>query len=187
MERLSKSEIKRQHKQMEMAAREIMALNNRELKRLNLNQELIDSIQLARSLKAGALKRQTKYIAKLLKLEPVSEILKQLKRMKGSKLQEDKFHHQAEYHRDAIINEALEAKEQCIVEGVEFEMDWPSDAIASVITEIPDIDENDVRRSAHQYVRTRNKVHYRELFRMMRAAVERMKSVESGDNSPDDE
>ena len=175
MERLSKSEIIRQHKQMEMAAREILVLNNSELKRLNLDPEIIESIQLARSLKGGALKRQTKYIAKKLKLEPIGEILEQLKRTKGSKLQENQFHHQAEHFRDAIINEALSEKEQCLIEGRAFEMDWPSSAIDATLAEFSDIDEKDVRRSVYQYVKTRNKVHYRELFRAMRAAVQRKK------------
>ena len=175
MERLSKTEIKRQYKQVEMAAREILALNDNELKRLSLNQELIESIQLARSLKGGALKRQTKYIAKMLKLESITEILEQLKRTKGSKLQENKLHHEAEHFRDAIINEALAHKEQCLIAGLDFEMEWPSSAIASAVKEFPDIDENDVRRSTYQYVQTRNKVYYRELFRSMRAATERKK------------
>lgn len=175
MERLSKSEIKRQHKQVEMAARELLALNKAELGRLNLADEIIEAIQLTRSLKGGALKRQTKYIAKLLKEEPIGEILEQLKRTKGSKLQENKFHHLAEYYRDEIINEALDAREQCLMQGVEFEMDWSSGAIDAVVAEFPDIDEIDVRRSAYQYVKNRNKVHYRELFRAMRAAVERKK------------
>lgn len=181
MERLSKSEIKRQHKQVEMAAREILLLNDGELKRLDLDQEIIEAIQLARSLKGGALKRQTKYIAKLLKEKPTGELFEQLKRMKGSKLQENKLHHQAEYYRDMIINEALDAGDQYLMEGVEFEMDWPSAAIEAAIAEFPDVDEKDVRRSAYQYVKSRNKVHYRELFRTMRAAVERKKISGSGD------
>lgn len=175
MERLSRSEIKRQHKQIEMAAREILVLNKAELGRLNLDSEIVEAIQLTRSLKGGALKRQTKYIAKLLKEEPIGEILEKLKLMRGSKLQEDKFHHVAEHYRDEIINEALDARDQCIMTGVEFEMDWPSDAIDAAVAEFSDIDEKDVRRSAYQYVKTRNKVHYRELFRAMRAAVERNK------------
>jgi len=175
MERLSKSEIKRQHKQVEMAAREILALNSGELQRLDLDDEVIEAVQLTASLKGGALKRQTKYIAKLLKTGDVAQILEQLKRIKGSKLQENAFQHQAEYYRDAIINDALAAREQCLVDGVEFDMDWASEALDAAVGEFPDLDVNEVRRSAYQYVKSRNKVHYRELFRTMRAAVERRK------------
>lgn len=182
MERLSRSEIKRQHKQIELAAREIRALNDAELKKLNLDDETIEAVQLTRNLKGGALKRQTKYIAKLLKSGQISELLEQLKRMKGSKLQENTFHHRAEYYRDKIINEALEARDQCIVEGIDFEIDWPSPAIDDAHSEFPDIDVKDLRRSAYQYVKSRNKVHYRELFRTMRAAVER-KRIDDSDES----
>jgi len=179
MEHLSRSEIKRQHKQIEQAAREMLELNNQQLIRLKLGDELIEAIQLTRSLKGGALKRQTKYVAKLLKEEPLGDILEQLKWMKGSKLQENKLHHQAEFHRDAIINEALEAREQSLREGTDFEMDWPSGTIERVVEDLSGIDEKDVRRLVYQYVRTRNKVHYRELFRTIRAAVERRKLDEA--------
>ncbi len=177
MEQLSKSELKRQHKQIEAAAVEITRLNDSELKRLNLGTELIDAAALCRQLKGGALKRQTKYLAKLLKQEPVDEILGLLAAQKGSKLQENKFHHQAERLRDAIINEALDRRDEAIQTGITLEMDWPSDVLDGVVASFPDIDELELRRSAYQYVRTRNKVHSRELFRMLRAAAEKQRAL----------
>ena len=39
-------------------------------------------------------------------------------------------------------------------------------------SKLKDIDEKDLRRCAYQYVRTRNKTYYRELFRMIKAAIE---------------
>lgn len=175
MEQLSKSELKRQHKQVEEAAREIVRLNNNELRRLNLGDELIETVQLCRQLKGGALKRQVKYLAKLLKQEPMDEILRLLAFQKGSKLQDNKVHHQAERLRDAIINEALDARDDSIRAGVALEMDWASQAIAAAAEHYPDIDEAELRRCAHQYVRTRNKVHSRELFRMLKAAAEKQR------------
>ena len=175
MERLSKSELKRQHKQIETAAREIILLNAGELGDLSLSTELIDSVMLCRNLKGGALKRQTKYVTKLLKQEPIDEIFRLLAKLKGSKLEENRFHHEAERHRDAIINEALEARDAAIVLGEPMEMDWQSQSLDTVVLTYPEVDEKDLRRSAYQYVKSRNKVHHRELFRMIRAAAEKQR------------
>lgn len=173
MEKLSKSELKRQHKQVEDAAREIILLNDSEVIGLGIGVELVEAVKLCRSLKGGSLKRQIKFIAKLLKQEPVDEILALLAKKKGSKLEENKLQHQAERLRDAIINEALTAREHCLVKELEMDMEWPSDALAAVVAMYPGIDENELRRSAYQYVKSRNKVHQRELFRMLKAAAEK--------------
>ena len=175
MERLSKSELKRQHKQIESAAKEVSVLNNNELGQLELDAEVIGAVKLSRTLKGGALKRQLKYVAKLLKQGEIDDLLKRLAQMKGSRLHENKFHHQAERQRDAIINEALDFRDECLQLGISMEMDWPSDALGEVVESCPDIDELELRRSAYQYVRTRNKVHSRELFRALRAAAEKQR------------
>ena len=173
MERLSKSELKRQHKQVEAAAKELAALNDTELGTLHLGPEVVEAVRLCRTLKGGALKRQVKYVAKLIKQEEVDELLNRLARMKGSRLAENRLHHRAERLRDAIINEALDRRDECLQQGVTMEMDWPSAAVDLVVEEYSDVDELEIRRSAYQYVKTRNKVHSRELFRVLRAAAEK--------------
>ena len=175
MERLSKSELKRQHKQVEAAAKEIAALNDAELNQLQLDSEIIEEARLCRTLKGGALKRQVKYVAKLLKQGEVDKLLSQLALMKGSRLAENKAHHQAERLRDAIINEALDFRDGCLQEGLTMEMDWPSETLELVVDQFVDIDELELRRSAYQYVRTRNRVHSREIFRVLRAAAEKQR------------
>ena len=175
MERLSKSELKRLHKQVETAAKEVAALNDNELGKLQLGSEVVEAVQLCRTLKGGSLKRQTKYVAKLLKQGEVNDLLKQLAQMKGSRLEENHFHHQAERLRDAIINEALDFRDECLQEGVAMEMDWPSDILDGLVGEHSHFDELELRRSAYQYVKTRNKVHSRELFRILRAAAEKQR------------
>ncbi|NNK57221.1 MAG: DUF615 domain-containing protein, partial [Desulfofustis sp.] len=117
MERLSKSELKRQHKQVEAAAKEITALNDTELTQLQLDKEIVEEIRLCRTLKGGALNRQVKYVAKLLNQGEIVTLLSQLALMKGSRLAENKAHHQAERLRDAIINEALDFRDSCLQEG----------------------------------------------------------------------
>ncbi len=171
--------MKRQHKQIEAAAVEILQLSDDELRRMELGEELIESIKLCRGLKGGALKRQTKYVAKLLKLKSVPDIFSHLTQLKGSKLEENRYHHEAERLRDAIINEALQARQQSLQSGVPFEMDWASEILQHVVDQFDDLDEKDLRMAAHQYARSRNKVHHRELFRMIRAAAEKKRRFAS--------
>ena len=121
------------------------------------------------------MKRQIKYLAKLLKQEPLDEILRSLAFQKGSKLQDNKLHHQAERLRDAIINEALDARDDSIRAGAAMEMDWYSQALAAAVEQYPAVDEAELRRCAHQYVRSRNRTHSRELFRMLKAAAEKQR------------
>ena len=133
MERLSKSELKRQHKQVETAAKEVAVLNDNELGKLQLEAEVIEAVKLCRTLKGGSLKRQIKYVAKLLKQREIADLLNRLAQMKGSKLEDNRFHHQAERLRDAIINEALDFRDACLQEGVAMEMDWPSDLFDGIV------------------------------------------------------
>lgn len=175
MERLSKSELKRQHKQVETAAKEVAVLNDNELGKLQLEAEVIEAVKQCRTLKGGSLKRQIKYVAKLLKQGEMADLLNQLAQMKGSKLEDNRFHHQAERLRDAIINEALDFRDACLQEGAAMEMDWPSDLLEGIVAEYSHIDELELRRSAYQYARTRNKSHSRELFRILRAAAEKQR------------
>ena len=180
MERLSKSELKRQHKQVETAAKEVAVLNDNELGKLQLEAEVIEAVKLCRTLKGGSLKRQIKYVAKLLKQGEMADLLNQLAQMKGSKLEDNRFHHQAERLRDAIINEALDFRDACLQEGVAMEMDWPSDLLEGIVAKYSHIDELELRRSAYQYARTRNKSHSRELFRILRAAAEKQRYLSEG-------
>ncbi|MGI9536471.1 MAG: DUF615 domain-containing protein [Desulfocapsaceae bacterium] len=177
---MSKSELKRQHKQIETAAKEVVVLNDSELGKLQLEAEVVEAARLCRTLKGGSLKRQIKYVAKLLKQGEIEDLLKQLAQMKGSKLEGDRFHHQAERLRDALINEALDVRDDCIQEGVAMEMDWPSEILDGIVEEYTQIDELELRRSAYQYARTRNKSHSRELFRILRAAAEKQKYIQEG-------
>ena len=175
MERLSKSELKRQHKLVETAAKEVAVLNDNELRKLQLGSDVVEAVQLCRTLKGGSLKRQIKYVAKLLKQGEVHDLLKELAQMKGSRLEENHFHHQAERLRDAIINEALDVRDECLLAGVAMEIDWTSDILDGIVEEYSHLDELELRRSAYQYVKTRNKVHSRELFRILRAAAEKQR------------
>lgn len=178
-ERISRSEQKRQHKQIEDAARELAALSPHELKRLPGSDELKSEIAALRTTKGGARKRQIKYIAKIMKREPHDEILQFLQQEKGSRIEENRFSHEIEKLRDNVITEALEAYDESRRCQEPWDINYESRMIRQVVETYPLIDELEVRRSAHQYARTRNKVHYRELYRLIKAAAEKKRLSDS--------
>lgn len=179
MEQLSRSEKKRQFKQVEMAARECVALSEAELGRLGVSDEVRQALTLCRTTKGGALKRQIKYVAKLLREEDVAAVLHFLKQKKGSKLEGQRLFHDAEHWRDQVINEAIESLDSHRREQQPWPVTWQSPVIDRLLIRYPDLDEHDLRQAAHQYARSRNKAHYRELFRMVKAAAEKQRLGET--------
>ena len=115
-------------------------------------------------------------MAKILQEEPVDEILSFLQQIRGSKLEENRFHRTAEKMRDAIIDDALQEYEHCLQGSRQMEIDWHSEVIRQTINTLPVLDEHEVRRSAHQYARNRNKTHYRE-YRLLKAAAEKKRRI----------
>jgi ribosome-associated protein len=55
---------------------------------------------------------------------------------------------------------------------IDWEPDWESPTIADIVKRYRGLDEETVRKAAYQYVKTRNRVHYRELFRITKAALD---------------
>jgi ribosome-associated protein len=175
MKEISRSEQKRLYKQIESAARECAALSDNELGRLPASEQVIEEIRVCRGVKGGALKRQIKYVTKLMQHEELDPIFTFLTQLKGSKLEENRFQHQAEKLRDAVVNDALQACQDYAAMEESWPIDWESEPIAAVMAEFPDIDEQELRSSAHQYARSRIKGHYREIFRIIRAAADKQR------------
>jgi len=173
VERISKSEQKRLYKQVEQLAKELTDLSTNDIKLLPASSEIKENIFSCSGLKAGALKRQIKYLAKLLRQDDIEEIYVFMKAKKGSDLKERQLFHSAERWRDVLINEAMERHQQCLRDQHMFEPDYHSDHIDDVVLELPVLDPLEIRRVAYQYAKTRNRQHYRELFRMIKAAIEK--------------
>ncbi len=173
VERISRSEQKRLFKQVEDLAVELVELTSKDLKKLPGSEAVTSEILNCRDLSGGARKRQIKYLAKILRQEEtLEEIYGYLQSRKGSALKENQLFHEAERWRDTIVNEAMEIYERCRRDQITFEPDYRSPLIAEALMHFSGLDEMDLRRCTYQYVRTRNKTHYRELFRMIKAAVE---------------
>ena len=171
-ERISKSAQKRRFKEEEGAAAELAMLSDRDLKKLPVDQAVKNEIVRCRGLKGGALKRQIKYLAKVMREGSVEEIFDFLAASKGSKLKENKLHREVERLRDVIINEAIDNQQLCLQSGTVWEPNWPGEEIDSFVQRYP-VDEGDLRRTVFQYVKTRIHNHNREVFRIVKAAVEK--------------
>ncbi len=184
-ELISRSEKKRIYKQVEELAREVATLSDKDLKTFPGGPVIHEEILAVRGLRAGSKKRQIKYLAKLMRQGPLEEMYLFVTKRKGSSLHDKKQFHTAERLRDTLINEAMEIRQLCRTQHIPFEPDWESDFIEEILTEYPGVEEGELRRVIHQYIVTHNKLHYRELFRMMKAAVEqkerRQKSEENSD------
>ncbi len=177
-EKISRSELKRQHKRIEKIAQELAGLGDQELNRMPGSDEIKCQIRASRKNKGGDRKRQIKYIAKILKQEPVAEILNFLSREKGSKLEKDHFLRDVEQWRDRIITEALAACGMARSFQEPWEIDYASSSINEMLEQLPEINEQDIRQAVYQYVRSRNRKYYRELFRIIMAAAEKQKLKE---------
>jgi len=171
-ERISKSAQKRRFKDEESAAAELALLSDKDLKKLTIGQRVKDEIIRCRGQKGGALKRQIKHLAKVMRDDSVDEVLEFLAARKGSKAKENKLFREVERLRDVIINEAIDHQQSCMQQGMVWEPNWQGEIIDSFVQHYP-VDEGDLRRTVFQYVKTRLHNHNKEVFRIVKAAVEK--------------
>ncbi len=169
--------MKRIYKQVGELAKEVADLSDRELKTFPGGAVIHEEILATRGLKGGARNRQIKYLAKVLRQGPLDEIYLFITRRKGSKLRAKKQFHSAERLRDTLINEAMESQEKCRKMQIPFEPTWESHVLPEVISTFPNLTEKELRTIIHQYIVSHNKFYYRELFRVIKAAVERRERV----------
>ena len=171
-EYISRSAQKRRFKDEEGVAEELSLLTDKDLKLLPASQLVKDEIIRCRTVKGGARKRQVKYLAKVMREDSVDAILEFLVNRKGSHVKITKLQREVERLRDVIINEAIEEQQSTIQAGLPWEPNWQGAEIDAVVAHYP-VDEGDLRKSVHQYVKTRIHTYYREGFRILKAAVEK--------------
>ena len=175
---LSRSEKKRIYKQVGELAKEVAELSDKELKSFPGGPVIHEEILATRGLKGGSKNRQIKYLSKVLRQGPLEEIYLFVTNRKGSQLHSKKQFHTAERMRDTLINEAVESHQECLKEQRAFEPDWKSFYVPDALEHYPNLVESEMRQCIYQYVTTRNKQHYRELFRMMKSAVEQKERLQ---------
>ncbi len=176
-EYLSKSEKKRQHKHGEKVAAALVELSGVELAGLCCSEALKEEIQIAQGCKGGARKRQVKYVAKMMRQEPLEPIYQFLEGRKGSQLRVNQQFHEAERLRDAVVNEAMASWQQSLEDQIEWEPGWTSEQIPMLLQTFPGIQEKELRRAVYSYVKSRNRRYLREVFRIIKAAMERKETI----------
>lgn len=102
-ELVSKSQIKRELLAIKELGRELVELPNRDLAKLNLDQDLLDQITKAKGLSHGALKRQIGFIGGLLAHEDTELIHANLAKLRQAHNGEVKQFHQIEQWRDQLL------------------------------------------------------------------------------------
>lgn len=169
---------------METLVYELFALSAKAVRALPCEAAVQDEILVARDLKGGALKRQGKYIAKMLRRdsETVGELLSHMEERRGSKLKEDGEFHELERLRDTIINDAIAVTEAQIAASRQTH---PSDKLAEAgevgngieraMMQLPGLAETELKKAATLYAQTRQPRYSREIFRILKAGLERKK------------
>ena len=100
----SKSEKKREHHKVQELGHQLISIPEEIINEMNIDNELIDAISLAKKLKKkGALNRQKKLIGKLIKHENISHIKEIIKKTNTKSNLEKKIFKNTEFWRDRII------------------------------------------------------------------------------------
>jgi ribosome-associated protein len=172
-ETISRSELKRRYKRIEDVAQELAELTDKDLKKMPDEGGITEEIKAIRGLSGGARKRQVKHLAKLLRqgtfLDGIYDFLSQ---RKGSQLKDKTQLHEAEHLRDAMINEAMADWQHCRSMQIDWEPDYRSEILGLAVAKYPGLEEDALRKIIYQYVRSHNKLYYRELFRLVNAAID---------------
>lgn len=176
---LSKSALKRRAKGIEALVTELASLSQREIASLPCDQDLQHEIALAKNLKGGARKRQLKHATKLLRTRSAEELYDFMARKKGSLLQAKREFQELEHFRNLLISEAIQRVDAQVDpedfadgQGLSEALD-NSEIVRTIVTRLPEIDSAQLKNTAIQFARTRNRKFSRELFRIMKAAADK--------------
>lgn len=175
---VSRSEKKRQAKNIEEIAKELVTLSPAMIKKLPADDHLKTELTGSRDLKGGALKRQTKFIAGMLRESGAEAILAFLAERRGSHLKQTGEFHELERLREDIISEVIQAREEAQRNQEHLTENWQSETIAVACRRFPALDSDAMHKSALRYAATRKPVHRREMFRQLHAAMERQQFAE---------
>jgi len=176
---LSKSEKKRRAKSIEQLVFELAELPRGEIAALACEKEVRDEIAAAKKLKGGSRKRQLKYVTKLLRDRNVEELYSYLSLKKGSMLKEKRQFQELEHLRNLLMDEAVQRYEErmhsdgYLNENGSAEFLNDSETLATIARYFPEVDQAQLKNTAMQFARTRNRKFSRELFRIMKAALDK--------------
>jgi ribosome-associated protein len=178
----SRTEKKRQAKEIETLSKELSELPPADLAKLPCDDFLREEIRSVKNLKGGSRKRQIKYIAKELRQQPVDGILDFLEERRGSRLKNKIELKELERLRNDIIAAAIDEYNDREDHESYFAMSRNAPVLKRVLEAFPTLNPEDLARAAENFAVTRKHGLAREIFRTLKAAAERRKfSSANGD------
>ena len=152
---------------------------------LPCSEEIIDLVRETAVLKGGARKRQIKYITKILKHDSadMDAVYAFMSERQGATLQDAKEFHEIEYLRDTLLNEAIAQLKIAKENHLEMEENWPSQVVAEISKQFSEVDSRLLTRLSWLFARTRNRKHSREIFRLLKAALEQKRFADKNNST----
>ena len=169
---VSRTEQKRRIKEIEQLVAELVKLPPQALDRATGLEEFKLMLRETAKLEGSARQRQIKYLTKLVQNEPLEPLYELVGRHRGKSLSERKQLHALEFYRDALVNEALEKRQECRENNTEWAENWTSDTLVELKAEMPEIEVLTLSRLSYLFAQTRNPRHSREIFRYLRSIQE---------------
>ena len=111
IERVSKSQLKRESHDIQNLGKRLTALSSAQLGRVPLDEAILEAIDLAHKIqnKRSALKRHYQFLGKLLRARATDSIFAALNAIDQESQHSIQRHHRAEHWRDQIIAEGIDA------------------------------------------------------------------------------
>ncbi len=105
LEPVSKSQRKRDAQAWQQLGADLVGLTESELQKLDLPEPLAEAVRAARGFSRGALKRQLKYLGRLLRETDAGPVAEALDRVQGDKHRANAEFHRLEKWRDRLVAE----------------------------------------------------------------------------------
>ena len=120
---ISKSQLKRDSKELQKLGKKLAAFTPDQLARVPLDDRMIDAIELAHKLsnKRGALKRHIQFIGKILRSIDVEPIIAAVHRIEDTDNQNKLLFKKLEYWRDRIVADGDDAINECCDQYAELD------------------------------------------------------------------
>jgi ribosome-associated protein len=177
---LSRSEKKRQAKDVEKLSHELAELPPADLAKLPCDDFLRREIAASHNLKGGAKKRQIKYVARELRQLELAEMLTFLEERQGSRLKSQGEEKELERLRNEILEAAIREFQERLDPDERFRMDRQAAPLQECANRLPGFELEAAARAAEDFAATRKPNHSRQLLKIIRGAAERQRFPRSG-------
>jgi ribosome-associated protein len=178
---VSRTEKKRQAKEIESLSMELAELPPADLAKLPCDDFIRAEIKAVAKLKGGSRKRQIKYIAKELRRQPVEEILQFLEERRGSRLKLAIAHKELERLKNDIIAAAVDEYNDRQDHDSYFIMSRDAAPLRKAVALFPALKIEELAKAAENFAVTRKPALSREIFRALKAAAEKQKFSAKGE------